>query len=419
MAALSPRTDTLWLAGLCAARTGASMMFMAYPAVLPMIQQEWELSGTAAGSISSASRFGTAVSLAVLSALADRVGARTVFLWSACFSAVVALLLPILAQGYLSALVLFGSLAVCLAGTYTPGLILLADRFPTARRGWAIGWFIASGSSGYALALVGAGFVVRVAGWRMALFTLALGPLICAILSFAIMRGPAQRLPAAPPASWRLRDDLIRNRPAQLMIAGYTFHSWELLGMWAWTPAFLAAVLGARGLELSRATGLGANLTAAFHVMGIVATSVGGWLSDRWGRTAVIIGMMTVSTACSLTFGWLLDAPLALVVVVGLIYGFSAIGDSPVYSTGITEVVEPSRLGTVFAVRSLVGFGAGGVAPLIFGAVLDLTAGGGPPTGGIWGWAFAVLGVGGFLGICSMLWLRALPESRRLAGGKR
>ena len=36
-----------------------------------------------------------------------------------------------------------------------------------------------------------------------------------------------------------------------------------------------------------------------------------------------------------------------------------------------------------------------------------------------WGWAFGVLGLGGVLGLLSMLWLRALPESRRLAGGKR
>jgi MFS family permease len=111
---------------------------------------------------------------------------------------------------------------------------------------------------------------------------------------------------------------------------------------------------------------------------------------------------------------------LALVVLVGLVYGFSALGDSPVYSTGLTEVVEPSRLGGALAVRSLLGFGAGAVAPLVFGLVLDLTGGESPSADGrMWGWAFAVLGIGGLLGILSMIWLRALPESRKLAGGKR
>ncbi|MFQ5898039.1 MAG: nitrate/nitrite transporter [Candidatus Methylomirabilia bacterium] len=419
MSASSRRADTLWLAGLCTARTGASMMFMAYPAILPIVQREWELSGIAAGSISSAIQLGTAVSLATVSALADWVGARRVFLWSSFAAAGVALLLPVLAQGYLSALVLFATVAVSLAGTYTPGLILLADRFPVERRGWAIGWFIASSSFGYALALAVAGLLVTLAGWRTALFALALGPVMCAVLAVPILRGTAPRQLFGASVSWKFGDDLLRNRAAQLMIAGYTFHSWELLGMWAWTPAFLSVVLGSHGLDVSRSAGIGANLTALFHVMGIVATSLGGWLSDRWGRTAVIIGMMAVSTTCSLTFGWLLTAPLALVMLVGLVYGFSAIGDSPVYSTGITEVVKPSHLGSVLAVRSLLGFGAGAVAPLAFGAVLDFTSDRAVSAGGIWGWAFSVLGIGGFLGICSMLWLRALPESSRLAGGKR
>lgn len=418
MSLQSDRADALWLAGLCGARVGAAMMFMAYPAVLPIVQREWQLSGTAAGSISSAFLLVGAVSLAALSALIDRVGARPVLLWSSVASAAVSLCLPLFTHGYFSALILFSALAVSLAGTYTPGLVLLADRFPPARRGWAIGWFLASSSLGYALALLLAGLVIALAGWRAALLTLALGAVVCAALTAAVLRGTPQRPPVAAGLS-RFSDTLLRNRAAQLMVAGYTFHCWELLGMWAWTPAYLTVVLGTTGLDLGRSAGMGANLSALFHAMGIVAASVGGWLSDRWGRTAVIIAMMTASTACSFTFGWLLTAPLGLLLLVGLVYGFSALGDSPVYSAGITEVVEPARLGSVLAVRSLLGFGAGAVAPLAFGAVLDFTAGESDPTRGAWGWAFSVLGIGGFLGICTMLWLRALPEGRRLAGGRR
>jgi MFS family permease len=196
------------------------------------------------------------------------------------------------------------------------------------------------------------------------------------------------------------------------------FHSWELLGMWAWTPAFIAAALAVHGTTLERAAGLGAALSALFHVMGIVASTVGGALSDRWGRTAVIAGMMLVSSACSFGFGWMLAAPLLLIVAVGSVYGFSALGDSSVYSTGITETVRPERLGSALAVRSLLGFGAGAVAPLVFGWVLDLYGGRSASVAG-WGWAFSALGVGGMLGLFSMLWLRTMPEARRLAGGKR
>jgi MFS family permease len=394
-------------------------MAMAYPAVLSVVQVEWGLSSTAAGSISSAYQIGTAVALVFVSALADYLDPRLLFRVSAGVTAAVSLLIPVLAHGHLSALLLFGAVAVAVAGIYTPAIMLLAERFEPARRGRAMGWFLAASSMGYVLALVVGGTVVARAGWRTALFVLALGPLLCFVLSVALFYGERSRRASAPaPRRVSFDADLAGNRPAQLMIWGYVFHSWELLGMWAWTPAFIAAALAMQGTTIERAAGLGASLSAIFHVMGIVASATGGALSDRWGRTAVIAGMMLVSSACSFGFGWMLAAPLLLIVVVGSIYGFSALGDSSVYSTGITETVRPERLGSALAVRSLLGFGAGAIAPLVFGWVLDLYGGRTASAAG-WGWAFSALGVGGVLGLLSMLWLRTMPESRRLAGGKR
>ena len=392
-------------------------MSMAYPAVLSVVQPEWGLSATAAGSISSGFQFGTAVALVVVSALADHVDPRALFIGGAAVATVVSFLIPGLASGHLSALILFTALAVALAGIYTPGVMLISARFDSARRGNAVGWFLASSSMGYVLALVVGGFVVAHASWRSAIVVLGLGPLLCLALALVLFRG-AYRRPPAEPARFTFRADLSGNRPAQLMVAGYVFHSWELLGMWAWTPAFMAATLAAHGIALERSAGLGASLSALFHIMGAAAAGAGGWLSDRWGRTAVIAGMMAISSVCSFSFGWLLTGPVALIVVIGGIYGFSALGDSPVYSTGLTEAVAPSRLGSALAVRSLLGFGAGAVAPLVFGMVLDCNGGRSAGPSG-WGWAFSVLGVGGVLGLGSTLWLRALPESRRLAGGKR
>jgi MFS family permease len=392
-------------------------MSMAYPAVLSVVQPEWGLSATAAGSISSGFQLGTAVALVVVSALADYVDPRALFIGGAAAAAVVSFLIPVLASGHLSALLLFTALAVALAGIYTPGVMLISNRFAPARRGNAVGWFLASSSMGYVVALVIGGFVVARGGWRTTMVVLGLGPLLCVVLALVLFRG-AYRRPSAPSARFSFHADLSGNRPAQLMIAGYVFHSWELLGMWAWTPAFMAVALAAHGITPERSAGLGASLSALFHVMGAVAAGVGGWLSDRWGRTVVIAGMMAVSTLCSFSFGWLLAAPVWLIMAIGALYGFSALGDSPVYSTGLTETVTPARLGSALAVRSLLGFGAGAVAPLVFGAVLDWYGGRRAGAAG-WGWAFGVLGVGGLLGLGSALWLRALPESRRLAGGRR
>jgi len=417
--AVFPR-DTLWLIGICLARIGSSVSYQAYAALLPLLQTEWAMSATAAGSISSGFQIGFAVSLVVFSALADRVGARRIFLWSAAATAFATALIPLLAGGYLSGLALFTLLALSSGGTYTPGLMLLAGRFPPRRRGAAIGWFLASASLGYALSLTVTGLLVPGIGWRGTLWVLTLGPALAALISVWVLGGTAENPGASAASGLSLKQDFFGNRPALLIMAGYTFHSWEVLGMWAWMPAFVTAALALKGRDLVMAAGLGANLSATFHLMGLVATSAGGWLSDRWGRTAVIVGMLAVSGACSFTVGWLLTAPLFGLLVVGLIYAFSAIGDSPVFSTGFTELVDARILGSALAVRSLAGFGAGALASLTFGLVLDLSnAGGSAPHYQVWGWAFSVLGCGALLGIAATIWLRTLPGSRRLAGGKR
>lgn len=413
-------SDTHWLAGICAARLGSSIPYVTYAGVLALLQAEWAMSARAAYSIQSAFHVGFAVSLVVFSALADRVGAQRIFLFSTAASAVTFSLIPLLATSYHSGLALFTLLALSNGGTYTPGLMLLAERFPSERRGNAIGWFLAASSLGYALCLTVTGLLVTVIGWRGTLWVLTLGPVGATFVAAWVLRGARQVPVASGIGRLSLVEGLLKNRAALLIMAGYMFHSWEVLGMWAGTPAYLTAALALRGRELVSATGLGASLTAAFHLVGLVATGTGGWLSDRWGRTAVILMMLTVSGLCSFTFGWLVAAPVLVVVAVGIVYAFSVIGDSPVFSTGFTEVVDARILGSALAVRSLAGFGAGALAALVFGTVLDFTNPvGSAPRYPVWGWAFSVLGVGALLGVASTAWLRGLPESRRMAAGKR
>jgi MFS family permease len=110
-------------------------------------------------------------------------------------------------------------------------------------------------------------------------------------------------------------------------------------------------------------------------------------------------------------------------MIVGLAYGFAVIAESPVYSSGLSELVSPNFLGTALALRSLIGFGIGAAAPTAFGLVLDLTNLG--ETQRVlgylpnWGWAFSMLGIVALAGPWAMLKLRSMPESRRMAGGKK
>src|SRR5215813_12916056 len=52
----------------------------------------------------------------------------------------------------------------------------------------------------------------------------------------------------------RFGGEVLRNRPAMFLIAGYTFHSWELLGMWPGVPGGL---LRGRGIRADSRRGAG------------------------------------------------------------------------------------------------------------------------------------------------------------------
>jgi MFS family permease len=133
------------------------------------------------------------------------------------------------------------------------------------------------------------------------------------------------------------------------------------------------------------------------HLLGAAAAFSLGALSDRLGRRTVLIGAAGAAALLSLAIGWLVVLPPLLLVALGLAYSFLTIGDSPVLTTAITEVAEPGYLGTVLAVRSLLGFGAGALAPLAAGLVFDGASSLSARPAVAWGATFGTLGIGGVL----------------------
>jgi MFS family permease len=415
-------SDATWLYELCLARVGFAMMFTAYSGVLPLLRADWNMSAGEAGLVQSAWHVGYLVSLFAAGFLSDRFGARRTFLAGNLLAAAAAMLFALFTDGFLSALLLHGLLGLCSGSSYTPGLTLIAERFSSQVRGRAMGFYLAAASLGYAVALLLGGALVAAIGWRGVFIATACGPLAAACLSFHTLRRTPNVVHPAP-AGMGIGPSLLevwRNRAAMRMTWSYVFHSWELLGMWAWLPAFLAISAAAGGEVTAQAVGLGALLSAITYLSSMAGSIAGGSLSDRWGRTAVILAMSCASLACSFTFGWMLSWPLWFLVVVAVIYNVTAIGDSSVYSTAITELVPPRTIGAAYSIRSVLGFGAGAVSPWTFGLVFDW-ARGAPLHSESWAWglAWTSLGVGALLGPLMTLQLRRMPEAKHMAGGKR
>jgi len=393
------------LLAICAARVFLFASFMTVAAVIPLITLDWRLSATAAGAIVSSFTLCYALSVFGFGWAADHFGAKRMVIASALVAAASSAGFGWLARDWASAMLLYGLVGLAQGGVYTPLIMVLSDEIAPQARGKAMGWLIASTSAGYAGSLAMAGLGVALGGWQLAFLLGGTVPAIGAVLLIIALKPFAHRVHPRS-AGVRPSDEIVRNRASRLLIMGYTGHSWEVVGMWAWIPAFLAAGFALKGAGAAGATVSGAYLAGSLHLVGAIAAFTIGRLSDRTGRRPLLVALGAAGAGVSFVIGWLIHAPSVILVPLALAYAFVTLGDSPVLTAAISEVVRPGYLGAVLAWRGLAGFGAGAVAPLALGLVLDAAtrASAGPALS--WGVGFAALGLGGLAATLCALALR-------------
>ncbi|MEH2535578.1 MFS family permease [Bradyrhizobium sp. AZCC 1588] len=382
---------------LVLARACTTAVFMTYPACLSWLMDAWQMTATRAGLVQGAFTASFAVSLLVVSFLCDRFGAKTVFTWAAISCAASALFFATFARSFESALVCMALLGLAQGATYTPAIMLVSTNAPPDRKASAVGWVLAGMSAGYVLSIVLANAMLATADYRLAFAVTAGVAVVGSALSIA--------------ATWNARDQVVQidpgktssdspwKRQARLLTLGYIGHTWELLGAWAWIPAFLTASLLSQG----RMTGveIGLWIAVTLHVSGFFGSFLSGYAADRFGAKPVLVGFALVGAACSLVVGWLNELNVALLLAVVGVYGFAIIGDSSVLSSAMTDAVPASQLGRALGLRSILGVGAGSVSPIVFGMALDMT-----PASVSWGLAFCTLAFGGALAFACAIALR-------------
>ncbi|MGH6904868.1 MAG: MFS transporter [Geminicoccaceae bacterium] len=392
---------------LTLSRAFLTLIFMTYAASLPTLTREWGMTGAQAGLVQACFTAGFGVSLFMTSWLADHIGARRMFLWSCWSGAAAALAFALLARSYEEALWLYGLVGFTQGGSYTPAIMLVAQQLPPSRRGAGVGWVLAGMSAGYIGSISMALGSIALFDYRTAFMVCALGTIVGAIFGTVAAAQVADRVAGKltqPPRHLAL----LRERRSLLLTLGYVGHCWELFGMWAWVPAFLIASLGERfardGIALG-GIGLGIAIAIALHLSGLLASITMGQASDRYGRRTVLIVMASIGALCSFGFGWSGHLPPTVLLAFAALYGFTALGDSSVLSTAMSEAVPADYLGRALAIRSILGISVGAAAPAAFGAVLDRAA-----PGQAWGWAFALMGLGGVIAtVCAVL----LPSTRQ------
>jgi MFS family permease len=392
-----------WLLALSAVEVATMLPVVNFSAALPLVRSAWTVSAAQAGLIFGGQQIGYAFAVLVLSSLTDRAGVRRIYLASAVLNGIGALAFALWADDFASALAARALIGAGLAGTYVPGMRLVVERTPSARRGAAMGIYIACFSVGAAASLFLTGALLPT-GLRTAFAVTAVGPLLAAAAAGPLLGEASRPAPIeAPPVL-----SVLRNITAMRFILAYAAHNWELFAMRAWMPAFLTAVWQAAGRPLQDAAVLGATVSGVLLIGGAASNTTGGWLSDRLGRSRTIRVFLTASACCSFALGWLLPYGAAVVVAAALLYGTMVTADSSTLSTAVAEAAAPGALGRTLAVQSSLGFVLTAASPAVFGLILDES--------GAWGWSFASLGAAALAGV--LVTPRSSPTPVRDTGPK-
>jgi MFS family permease len=401
MTSAPPRDDdpARWrmLAVLAIAELLGMSLWFGASAVAPELGARWSLDSSQIGWLTSVVQLGFVIGTATAAVLnlADIVPARWYFAAAAVAGAAANAAL-VTVDGYQGALLLRFATGFFLAGVYPPAMKMAATWF-RARRGLAIGTVVGALVVGKSTP-----YLVRAfpgASPATVVLVASAAAVIAAIVIGAVYRDGPYAF-ASRPFSLRLVGSVVSNREWRLATGGYLGHMFELYSFWTWIPAFTAASLAAASSPDEDLVSVVAFSTIAIGGIGSVW---GGLAADRHGREWLVTVAMVASGACALVTPLVFGQPIAVLIAIGLVWGFFVIADSAQFSALVTESVPPHSVGTALTIQTSVGF-------LLTMASIQLI----PPlveTIG-WRWAFPILALGPAAGVASIRRLVRLRRNR-------
>lgn len=355
---------------LCGAEALAMAGFGSYPALLPTLQREWAMNGSEAGLVSGAFFLGYMLTVPFLSGWTDRMDARLVFAFSSLLAAVATASFGLFAAGLYSGMVFQAIAGAGLAGTYMPGLKALTDRVHGPQQSRYISFYTATFGIGASGSLLLAGWLAHALSWQAAFVILGVFPVLaCVLVLKGLEPSPVTKPMARQGWGWAR----VWAQPVMRQyIIGYAVHCWELFGMRSWQVAFFSFAFAS---SASQAWLSPTEAAALLNLLGLPASILGNEVAMRWGRprwialTMLGSGLLAWLAGASVMWPWFITLGLAC------LYNIVIMADSASLTAGLVAHSDSQQRGTAMALYSMAGFGAGFVAPVVFGAVLDLSGG--------------------------------------------
>lgn len=343
---------------------------MLYAFALPSIRAEFGLDGAQAGALASLTLVASAVGGIAAGALADRFGRARLLVVSvlvySVFTAATA------TAGSVAELALWRTLVgLGLGAEWSAGSLLVAETWPAAHRGKAIGLMQSGWAVGYVVAALASAAVLPSYGWRP-LFALGILPALLALWVRWKVPEPAIWRERRPPAGAGATLAALLGRELRGRVLSATALATVLLfaywGLFTWVPSFLAGPVasGGAGLGLVRSTGFVVAMQAGAFT-GYVSF---GFLSDRFGRRPVFLAFVLGSAAVVPAWGLLARSEAVLLLLAPLV-GFLGHGYFSLFGAMLAELFPSSVRGTAQGLCYNVGRAVSALAPATIGALAD------------------------------------------------
>ena len=332
---------------LVLAQFAGTSLWFAVNAVMPDLQQQMGWPASAVGRLTSALQLGFIVGTLVfaLLAIADRFSSRRVFLFCALAGALCTLGALMRIASFTELLLWRAATGFFLAGIYPVGMKIASQWFPEGL-GVALGWLVGALVLGSASAHGIRALSVELP-WSTVMISVALLAAAGGLILFMVIPEPPNYTASNKKLEWQALATIWTDWRVRASVLGYFGHMWELYTFWVLVPLILATQLNGQALSF-----------AAFVVLGIGAVGCigGGWLAKQWGSARVATLQLSMSGICCLLAPWLMSAPLIWFLLWLAIWGMTAAGDSPQFSTLTASNAPKQAVGSVLTLTNCIGF---------------------------------------------------------------
>ena len=250
---------------------------------------------------------------------------------------------------------------------HLPSAAAISQRFPD-RRGFAISMHGFGSNIGnvsgpvVAGALLGTGFLI----WRHVFFIYAGLAVLMAVFVWWSLRGLGREAASEQQMSLSEQFDsalaLLKNPIVMALIFAALLRGIGLNALFNWTPFYLRESLGMGTLQAG-------VYYALLTGMGIASAPVLGWLSDTWGRKAVLAPGFVIAALLSLVVVSVGSSWLLVPILAGM--GLFSFALHQIIQASVLDYVgqgtEATAIGLLFGINGVIGIGS----PFLASAIIE------------------------------------------------